>query len=73
MDTSEILEKHASLTAKQRIGIPSQVMEEQAAQDRRNNIREVPLGYTPEQARLESIRCLQCRTKPCVAGVPGRG
>jgi glutamate synthase (NADPH/NADH) small chain len=70
VDTNEILEKHGSLTARQRTKIPSQVMKEQAPEDRRNNIREVPLGFTPEQARLESIRCLQCRNKPCVAACP---
>lgn len=70
MDTKELLEKHAILKAKQRAEIPLQVQREQTPEERRGNIREVPYCYTPEQARLESIRCLQCKNKPCVAGCP---
>jgi glutamate synthase (NADPH/NADH) small chain len=35
-------------------------------------MEEVALGYTPEQARVESMRCLQCKNAPCVAGCPVR-
>lgn len=37
---------------------------------RRNNFREVALGYTPEQAMDEAKRCLNCKTSPCVSGCP---
>ncbi|MBL8025006.1 MAG: NADPH-dependent glutamate synthase [Fibrobacteres bacterium] len=70
MDNKEILEKHASLTAKERASVPPQHMSEQPADIRRRNIKEVPLGFSPEQARLEAVRCLQCKNKPCVAGCP---
>jgi glutamate synthase (NADPH/NADH) small chain len=39
---------------------------------RGGNFDEVALGYTPEQARLEAMRCLQCKNKPCVDGCPVR-
>ena len=37
---------------------------------RRNNMSEVALGYTAEQARLEAMRCLQCKNAPCIKGCP---
>lgn len=39
---------------------------------RRGNIEEVALGYSPEQARLEALRCFQCKNAPCVEGCPVR-
>ena len=50
--------------------IPRNPMPEQAADVRRRNFDEVPLGYTPEVARLEAERCLQCKKPSCVAGCP---
>ena len=37
---------------------------------RNKNFNEVALGYTPEQAIDEAQRCLNCKTKPCIAGCP---
>src|SRR5512143_1639146 len=37
---------------------------------RRSNFDEVALGYTPELARQEAGRCLQCREPKCVMGCP---
>lgn len=37
---------------------------------RNKNFNEVVLGYTPEMAMNEAARCLNCKTKPCVAGCP---
>jgi len=37
---------------------------------RRNNFDEVALGYTPQMARAEALRCLQCKKSPCVSGCP---
>jgi len=45
-------------------------MPEQDPNVRNRNFLEVALGYTKEQAIEEAKRCLQCKTKPCVAGCP---
>ncbi|MBQ5926476.1 MAG: NADPH-dependent glutamate synthase [Clostridia bacterium] len=45
-------------------------MPTQEAEIRKNNFDEVALGYTKEQAIDEAKRCLQCKTRPCVAGCP---
>ncbi len=58
------------LTPKQRMQIPVQVMSEQDPKERISNQREVPLGFTAEQAIREAQRCLQCKKSPCVAGCP---
>ncbi|MBN1124880.1 MAG: NADPH-dependent glutamate synthase [Sedimentisphaerales bacterium] len=47
-------------------------MPAQDAVVRRSNINEVALGYTETQARLEAMRCLQCKNAPCVEGCPVR-
>lgn len=38
--------------------------------ERRTTFKEVPLGFTPEQAVLEAERCLQCKRPRCVEGCP---
>ena len=45
-------------------------MREQPPEERIRNWGEVPLGYSLEEAVLESERCIQCRNKPCVNGCP---
>jgi len=45
-------------------------MPEQDPQVRVGNFEEVPLGYTPEQARTEAARCLRCKKPACVTGCP---
>ncbi|MBP7126052.1 NADPH-dependent glutamate synthase [Myxococcota bacterium] len=60
----------AELSNKERLAIPPVPMEEQPPEVRRRNIREVPLGYTPEQAMAEARRCLLCKNHPCVQGCP---
>ena len=37
---------------------------------RRNNLKEVALGYTEEMAVEEATRCIGCKNKPCVEGCP---
>ena len=59
-----------TLKPRERMAIPAQEMPAQAAQERRYNISEVALGYFPEQARVEAMRCLQCKNAPCVEGCP---
>jgi glutamate synthase (NADPH) small chain len=68
----DLLEKKKSgaLKTKDRMAIPPQDMPEQDATTRRHNVNEVALGYTEEQARLEAMRCLQCKNAPCVQGCP---
>ncbi|MBP5254959.1 MAG: FAD-dependent oxidoreductase, partial [Lachnospiraceae bacterium] len=45
-------------------------MPTQAPEVRAHNFDEVALGYTAEVAVEEAKRCLDCKTRPCVAGCP---
>ncbi len=47
-----------------------QEMPEQDPLLRRRNFNEVNLGYTPELAKKESQRCLQCGKPLCIEGCP---
>ena len=71
---NELLAKHRTgrLKAKDRYAIESQPMPCQDSVERRANVNEVALGYTETQARLEALRCLQCKNAPCVEGCPVR-
>ena len=42
----------------------------QEPKERTKNFKEVVLGYTEEQARLEANRCLHCAVPKCVEGCP---
>ena len=68
----EVLEKQRAgkLTPADRYKIPPQDMPEQDPIERTGNINEVATGYTEVQARLEAMRCLACKTAPCVKGCP---
>lgn len=68
----ELLAKQAGegLKARDRYEIPQQDMPVQDGNARRNNVSEVALGYTELQARFEAMRCLQCKTAPCMKGCP---
>jgi glutamate synthase (NADPH/NADH) small chain len=61
-----------TLSPRDRMAIPAQEMPSQDPDVRRSNMSEVALGYSAEQARLESLRCLQCKNAPCVQGCPVR-
>jgi len=61
-----------SLKPADRFEIPPQDMPVQDPIERRNNVNEVALGYTETQARLEAMRCLQCKNAPCIKGCPVR-
>jgi glutamate synthase (NADPH/NADH) small chain len=50
--------------------IPRQIMPQQSAKSRRNNFKEVPFGYTVEQAQREATRCIQCKKPLCYEGCP---
>lgn len=45
-------------------------IKEQDPEVRKNNFGEVCLGYSLEEGIKEARRCLQCKTKPCIAGCP---
>ncbi len=45
-------------------------MPEQDAKVRAKNFDEVALGYTPDMARAEAMRCLRCKKPLCVGGCP---
>ncbi len=59
-----------ALKPKDRAAIPQQDMPSQNPVDRRQNMDEVTLGYTEAQARLEALRCIQCKSAPCIGGCP---
>src|SRR4030042_117806 len=65
-------QKAGKLSPADRYKIPPQDMPSQDAVERRTNVSEVATGYTETQARLEAMRCLQCKTAPCVKGCPVR-
>jgi len=50
--------------------IPRQNMPEQDPHERVRNFQEVPYGLTPEMARQEALRCLQCKKPLCCDGCP---
>lgn len=45
-------------------------MPEQPPEERRQNFKEVPYGYTAEMAIQEAERCIQCKNQPCIKGCP---
>jgi glutamate synthase (NADPH/NADH) small chain len=55
---------------KERPKVPRQKMPEQEPKVRARNFDEVPFGYPPELAQLESSRCLQCKKPKCIEGCP---
>lgn len=45
-------------------------MREQHPEERIKNFNEVPYGYNEEEAKLEAVRCLQCKNPTCIQGCP---
>ena len=68
----QLLEKQKTgeLKPADRFEIPPQDIPEQDPVERTHNVNEVALGYTETQARLEALRCLQCKKAPCIKGCP---
>jgi glutamate synthase (NADPH/NADH) small chain len=58
------------VTNAEKLKIPRQKMPEQTPEERIKNFKEVPFGYTPEMAKTEAKRCLQCKKALCVGGCP---
>lgn len=63
-------QKTDKLKPAERYEIPPQDMPEQDPVKRRANVNEVATGYTETHARLEAMRCLQCKKAPCIKGCP---
>ena len=61
---------NSKLTAKERLAIVRTAMPELPAEKRSRNFQEVNLGLSRGQALAEARRCLQCRSRACVAGCP---
>jgi len=55
---------------KERMKMPRQHMPEQLAQLRAKTFTEVNLGYSPELARQEALRCLECAKPACTDRCP---
>ncbi len=58
------------MAEKKREKVPRQPMPEQDPKVRGRNFDEVPFGYSPETAKLEASRCLQCKNPSCMPGCP---
>lgn len=71
-ELGSIKQRATPLTPRDRMNIPMQDMPTQDPAVRRHNVQEVAFGYTPEQAQLEAMRCLQCKNAPCIQGCPVR-
>ena len=67
---TDLKDKNNNFKPKERIGIPQMDMPAQDPVVRGKNQKEVALGYTLEQAIVESSRCLQCSSAPCIKGCP---
>jgi hypothetical protein len=55
---------------KERVKLPRQRVPEQEPQVRAHNFQEVNLGFPPEQARQESLRCIECPKPGCIEKYP---
>jgi glutamate synthase (NADPH/NADH) small chain len=55
---------------KERMKMPRQHMPEREAQVRAHNFEEVNLGFTPDLANVEALRCLTCSKPTCTKGCP---
>lgn len=60
----------ADMTIKERLAIKRVHMSERDAEERSRTFVEVNQGLSLEDAIREAQRCLQCKTRPCVAGCP---
>ncbi len=69
-ETTEKKPSHNPLPAKERSKLPRQRVPEQDACVRAHNFQEVNLGFPPEQARQESLRCIECPKPGCVQKCP---
>lgn len=66
----DLLKRYPQMKTKDKIELERQSMPEQLPEVRRRNMEEVPLGFDELAAQLESLRCLECKHRPCVEGCP---
>jgi glutamate synthase (NADPH) small chain len=59
-----------ALPMKERMKVPRQLMPEQPAAVRAHNFEEVNLGYDPDLAQQEAMRCLECAKPTCTDNCP---
>ncbi|MDH3518803.1 MAG: FAD-dependent oxidoreductase, partial [Acidimicrobiia bacterium] len=59
-----------TLSKKERRKIPRTPIPEQDPVRRAGNFEEVNLGFTADMARLEAMRCLECKLPKCIDGCP---
>lgn len=71
-EAAKILESldTSALKPKDRLAIPPQEMPSQDPGVRVCNMEEVALGYSREQVIVEALRCLNCKSAPCIKGCP---
>ena len=70
MDKTANTNKKNSLETKERLKIKKHEMQCQPPEERRRNFKEVPYGYSPEDAIEEAKRCIQCKRPYCIEGCP---
>jgi glutamate synthase (NADPH/NADH) small chain len=63
-------ELRKSLPVKQRMAVGRRKMPERPAEERNRDFKEVNIGLSPEEAREEARRCLDCANPQCVTGCP---
>lgn len=66
----EVFNRTEPIKKKDQLRIPPQMMPTQDENVRRHNLEEVALGYSPEQARIEAMRCIQCAKPSCISDCP---
>jgi glutamate synthase (NADPH) small chain len=59
-----------ALAKKERMKLPRQHMPEVEPRIRAHNFEEVNLGFDPEAAEIESLRCLECAKPVCTSSCP---
>jgi glutamate synthase (NADPH) small chain len=67
---SPVTKSQNPLSLKDRMKVPRQSMPEQAAEVRAHNYEEVNLGFNPELAQQEALRCLECARPTCTDNCP---
>lgn len=70
MDKKQDVNPRGGLGNKERLKIKRHEMSTQHPADRILNFKEVPFGYTPEEAVEEAKRCIQCKNPYCIDGCP---
>ena len=59
-----------AISNKERMKLPRQHMPERPAEERSRSFDEVNLGFDPEHASQEALRCLACAKPTCTHGCP---